>query len=165
MLRGPSKGTTRDVVIPLRIVIAAPAERIWRYLVDWERLDRWMHEASDFEVVSAQREGVGVEAEATVRLAGFRTRDRIRVTRWEPPSILEIAHLGWVRGEGYMELSPTEDGTELFWRERLIPPWGVIGWIGLRIFKPLMRRQFAGDLRSLKRLVEGELRTEGSGGT
>src|SRR5687767_14593085 len=105
VLKGPSKGASRDIVIALRVEITATPERIWPYLVDWENLHRWMHEARDFNVVSAHREGLGVEAEATVQLGGIRTRDRVRVTRWQPPSILEITHLGWVKGEGYMELS------------------------------------------------------------
>ena len=59
-----------------------------------------MLEASDFEVVSPNREGVGVEALATVRIGGISTRDRIRVDAWEPERHLGIAHLGWVGGRG-----------------------------------------------------------------
>jgi len=145
---------------PLHIItsvdIARPPEVVWPYLVDWERLDRWMREASNVVVVSPHREGVGVEAEATVRIGGIGTRDRIRVTGWEPPAILEIAHLGWVSGTGYQELSPTERGTHVFWRETLEPPWGLIGRIGMRVFAPLMRRTFQRDLELLRVLVERE---------
>lgn len=155
-LSGPSKGFTRTIYISMEIDIDRPAEAIWPHLVDWENLERWMHEARDFRVVGNRREGVGVEAQATVRIAGFTTRDRIRVTRWEPPAILEMAHLGWVKGAGYMELSPLDRGTRLFWREELVPPWGVIGAIGLRMLAPLMRRTFARDLRLLRALTEAE---------
>jgi uncharacterized protein YndB with AHSA1/START domain len=155
-LIGPSKGFAKTVYITAEIEIDRPADAIWPYLVDWERLERWMQEARDIRVVGDRREGVGVEASATVRIAGLRTTDRIRVTRWEPPHILEMAHLGWVKGAGYMELSPMDRGTHLFWREELIPPWGVIGGIGLRIVTPLMRRTFARDLRLLRELVESE---------
>jgi len=61
-----------------------------------------------------------------------------------------------VKGTGYMELSPLDRGTHLFWREELVPPWGVIGAIGLRIVTPLMRRIFARDLRLLRDLAESE---------
>jgi hypothetical protein len=145
---------------PIAIVVtervARRAQAVWPFLVDWERLDRWMHEASDFRVVGDRREGVGVEAEASVRIAGITTRDRIRVTRWEPPSVLEIAHLGWVRGSGYLELSPGDPGTIVYWREALIPPWGLVGRLGMRLATPLMRRTFRRDLRLLKELVESE---------
>jgi uncharacterized protein YndB with AHSA1/START domain len=143
-----------EVVITVETDIARSPEAVWPHLVDWERLDRWMLEAGDFRVVSAHREGVGVEAEATVRIAGITTRDRIRVTRWEPPRVLEMAHLGWVEGTGYMELSPIETGSHLLWRETLIPPWGVIGRAGMAILRPLMRRTFRRDLAHLTALVE-----------
>jgi uncharacterized protein YndB with AHSA1/START domain len=144
----------RHVDIVTSAELPRPAETVWPYLVDWERLDRWMREARSFRVISEPREGVGVEAEATITIAGITTHDRVRVTRWEPPRILEIAHLGWVKGSGYMELSPLGGGCSLFWRERLVPPWGPVGLLGLTILRPIMRRIFQGDLEALRRLVE-----------
>lgn len=138
----------------MSVEIRRPPGAVWPFLVDWERLDTWMEEISDVHVTSERREGVGVEADATVRLGGISTRDRIRVTRWEPPTVLEIAHLGWVRGTGYMELSPTAGGSHLTWRETLIPPWGLAGRVGLWAFRPLIGRVFRRDLRRLKELVE-----------
>ena len=145
---------TRAVTIISTIDISRPPEAVWPYLVDWERLDRWMKEARDFKVIGEQREGVGVEAEATIRIAGITTRDTVRVTLWQPPTALEIAHLGWVKGTGYMELSPTEDGCHLFWREELFAPLGPLGRSGLRLVSPIMKRVFRRDLRLLKSLVE-----------
>ena len=140
-------------VLGMDIEVGRPPERVWTYLVDWERLDRWMLEARDFTLIGDRREGVGVEAEATIRMAGITTRDRIRVSRWEPPAVLEIQHLGWVKGSGYMELSPTERGTHLFWRETLVPPWGILGRIGIRLFRRAIHRTFLRDLAVLAELV------------
>jgi uncharacterized protein YndB with AHSA1/START domain len=141
------------VHVTTSIELGRPPADVWPYLVDWERLDRWMEEISDVRVTSAHREGVGVEAVATVRIGGLATRDRIRVTRWEPPAVLEMAHLGWVRGTGLMELSPADGGSRLFWRETLVPPWGVLGSAGLRLYLPLIRRVFFRDVRRLRGLV------------
>lgn len=154
---------SRSLVFTMTIDIACRPEAVWPFLVDWERLDEWMAEARDFRVLGPRREGVGVEADATVRIAGINTRDRIRVTRWEPPWILEMEHLGWVTGTGYMELSRGERGTRLFWREELTPPWGVLGGIGMRLVAPLMQRAFRRDLVLLKELVEKEPSPGGSG--
>lgn len=140
----------------IEVDIPRPPHVVWPFLVDWERLDRWMKEARDFRVIGRQREGVGVEAEATVRIAGITTRDRIRVTRWEPPEVLELAHLGWVKGIGTMRLSPTGGGARLWWREELTPPWGALGWVGMRIFGPVIRRTFRRDLDLLRTLVARE---------
>ena len=141
------------MVIVIRIDIRRPAESVWPFLVDWEGLPRWMRDASDVRVTGS-REGVGAAAEATIHIGGISTKDPIRVTRWEPPAVLEIAHLGWVKGTGYMELSPTEEGVQLFWREELLPPWGIVGRIGLRVYSPILRRTFRSDLRRLKELAE-----------
>jgi uncharacterized membrane protein len=138
------------------IDIARPPEVIWPYLVDWENLGRWMLEGEGFRVIGDRREGVGTEAEASIRVGGIRTTDRVEVTRWEPPCILEIRHHGWVSGLGYMELGPAEEGSHLFWRETLRPPYGILGRIGLRFFSRPMRRIFKRDLEVLKDLVETE---------
>jgi hypothetical protein len=120
-----------------------------------------MLEASDFEVVGEQRQGVGVESRATVRIAGIRTRDTVRVSMWEPPRILVIDHLGWVKGSGEIQLHPVSEGTRMRWRETLFSPpkLGPIGRLGLRLASPLMRRIFRRDLRVLRSLVRS--RSEG----
>ena len=144
----------RPIVVRLGAELDGPPELVWRLLTDWERQGDWMLEARDVEVVSPHREGVGVEALATVAIGGISTRDRIRVDVWEPPRHLGIVHLGWVRGRGDLRLAPLDDGrTTLDWREQLEPPWGLVGAIGLRIFRPLLARTFRRDLRVLGRLV------------
>ena len=145
----------RPIVIEVLETMPGPPEVVWALITDWEHQDDWMLEASDLEVVGEQREGVGVEARATVRIAGIRTRDRIRVGLWEPPRILVIDHLGWVKGSGEIQLVPIEGGTRLRWRETLFSPrlLGPFGRIGLRLFAPLLRRTFRRDLRVLQSLV------------
>lgn len=137
-----------------------PPEVVWALLTDWEHQDDWMLEASDFEVIGDQREGVGVEAKATVRIAGIRTRDTIRVSMWEPPRILVIDHLGWVKGTGEIQLHPVSEGTRMRWKETLFLPrrLGPIGRLGLVLVSRLMRRIFRRDLRVLRALVRAGAR-------
>ncbi len=144
----------KPVVVELVSDLPAQPDVVWRTITDWEAQGSWMLEASDFVVVSEMREGVGVEAEATVRIAGIATRDRIRVDVWEPERALGIVHLGWVGGRGDLRLVPTASGTQLHWREELRGPWGVLGGIGLRMFRPLMARIFRRDLRELAKIVQ-----------
>jgi hypothetical protein len=146
----------RFIEIDVSKLIDASAEKVWPYLVDWEHLDRWMKEASNIRVVTPYREGVGVVCEARIRIGFIRTVDRIRVTRWEPPSVLGLEHLGWVKGDGLMELVPEKGRTLVRWNETFAPPWGWVGAAGMRIWKPLMRRVFVRDLRLLKIIVEGD---------
>lgn len=146
--------TGPPVVIEMSARIDAPPEVVWGYLVDWEHLGSWMIEGKGFKVTSPHRQGLGVTAEATIRIAGITTTDPVEVTRWEPPHALEISHRGWVGGKGLMVCRSAPWGTFLYWRETLVPPLGIPGAIGLRLFKPIMRRTFDRDLRLLKQLAE-----------
>ena len=112
-----------------------------------------MLEASDFVVTSMHREGVGVECEATIRVAGIKTRDRVRVVAWDPQRHVAIEHLGWIKGRGDIWLEDGGAGTALRWREELRPPLGLLGAIGLRVYRPVLERTFRRDLRVLARLA------------
>jgi uncharacterized protein YndB with AHSA1/START domain len=151
------------VVIELARTLPGPPEVVWDVITDWEHQGDWMLEASDFVVTSGHREGIGVEAEATITIGGISTRDRIRVIEWEPSRHLAIEHLGWVSGEGHLFLTPlTDDRTHLFWREQLHAPVGVFGAIGMTALKPMMMRVFQRDLRILAGLVRATLPSDGS---
>jgi uncharacterized protein YndB with AHSA1/START domain len=152
-------GPFGPIDIALQADIRAPVEVVWNLLVDWENMGRWMREASDFRVTTGHREGAGVEVEAKVRIGGITTTDTVRVTRWEPPHVLAADHLGWVKGDAIMQCIPTDRGTRLEWVERLVPPLGPVGGIGIRLFKPLMVRVFVRDLSLLKRLAETQAGT------
>lgn len=142
------------VAIEVSETMPGPIDVVWALITDWENLGDWQLEARDFTVLSEQREGIGVEAEATVKIGGIATRDKVRVSGWEPPKRLAIEHRGWVSGAGEMHLTPLGgDRTHLFWREELYPPLGALGALGLTGFRPAMRRIFARDLRVLAGLV------------
>ncbi|HVL82024.1 MAG TPA: SRPBCC family protein [Actinomycetota bacterium] len=148
----------RPVVLEMQRSVPGPPAIVWELITDWENQGDWMLEASDFRVVSTVREGVGVEAEATVRIAGITTRDRVRVTGWEPGRRLAIEHKGWVSGDAELHLTEAPGGTHVRWVEHLIPPLGPLGWLGLVVVSPLMRRVFDRDLRVLEGLVRARTR-------
>jgi hypothetical protein len=142
------------VSLEMAATMPGPPHVVWELITDWEHQDDWMLEASDFVVTSETRAGVGVEAEATIRIGGIATRDRVRVVGWEAERTLSIAHEGWVSGRGDIHLTPLGPAsTHVLWRERLKPPLGPVGALGMRAFKPLMRRIFERDLRVLAGLV------------
>ncbi len=148
------------VVLEMSQTLPGPPDVVWRLITDWEHQGDWMLEASDFVVLSDVREGVGMEAEATVKIGGISTRDKVRVTTWEPEKHLGISHEGWVSGAGEMFLTKLGgDRTHLYWREELHPPLGFAGALGITAFKPLMYRIFKRDLRVLAALTRAATRT------
>jgi hypothetical protein len=145
---------SRPIVFEMDAELDGPPEVVWRLITDWERQGDWMREASNFVVTSPHREGDGVTAEATIRVAGIATRDRIRVDAWEPNRALGIEHLGWVSGRGDILLTDLGGGRTRFeWREQLVPPWGILGAIGMRALRPLLSRVFRRDIGLLADLV------------
>jgi hypothetical protein len=149
----------RPVVLEMAQTLPCKPSIAWELITDWEHQDDWMLEASDFVITSEQREGVGVEGEATVKIGGIKTRDRVRVVGWEPEHRLAIEHYGWVSGRGEMSLTPLgEDRTHLYWREELHPPLGFLGVLGITAFKPMMLRIFKKDLRVLASLARARTR-------
>lgn len=152
------------VVLEMAETMPGPPEVVWELITDWEHQDDWMLEARDFTVTSEKDKGVGVEAEATIRVAGITTRDKVRVTGWDPPRKLVIEHGGWVSGRGMMSLTPLKGSrTHLFWREELYPPAGILGSIGMTALKPVMGRVFGRDLKVLAGLVRAAARRAGPG--
>ncbi len=141
------------ITMQMSRTLPGPPEVVWDLITDWEHQDDWMLEASDFEVVGDQREGVGVVAEATIGIGGIKTRDRVRVTGWEPCELLKIEHLGWVSGFAEMRLVPVAGSTLLVWEEQFRPPLGIAGALGMTVFKPLMLHIFKRDLRVLESLT------------
>jgi uncharacterized protein YndB with AHSA1/START domain len=144
----------KPVVIDLSTTLPGPPAVVWALITDWENQDKWMLEASEFVVTSPHREGVGVEATATIRVGGIKTHDPIRVDVWEPERRLGIEHRGWVKGRGDLTLEPDGAGTRMHWREELHPPWGVLGSVGLRLYAPVLARTFRRDLELLAALVQ-----------
>lgn len=150
----------RLIEIELETEIDAPAVVVWGLITDWENLDKWMPEGSDFRVTTPFREGVGVEAIARIKIGPFSTVDKISVSRWEPPHLLEIQHLGWVKGAGLLKVSKARGPrgmSKLYWRETFVAPLGVVGALGMRLYSPLMRKVFERDLGLLKKLAEREV--------
>jgi hypothetical protein len=144
----------RPIVVELDTILPGPPDVVWELITDWENQDLWMREASDFVVTTPHREGIGVEAAATIRVGGLRTRDTIRVDVWEPARRLGIEHGGWVKGRGDLTLERSDGHTRFHWREELRPPWRLLGAIGLRAYRPLLARTFRRDLELLRELVE-----------
>ena len=155
----------KPVVVDTAGELPAPIALVWELLTNWEQQTEWQREMSNIVVTSQRREGVGVEARATVRIGGISTTDLVRVDVWEPPTHLGLVHEGWVHGRGDIRLGPQPDGkTRMDWREELWPPWGIVGAAGLRLFTPLLRRTFRRDFEILSRLV-GERSRDYPGGT
>jgi carbon monoxide dehydrogenase subunit G len=139
------------MVIETDIVLPCPAKEAWDVLVDWERQADWMLDADRVEVVSSQREGVGVRLVVKTRILGIPAfTEPMEVTDWEPPRWLTIRHGALVRGAGAWTLTPVDEGTTFTWTEdvRLAVP--VVGGLAARLYAPVMRRLMTRAMAGLR---------------
>jgi uncharacterized protein YndB with AHSA1/START domain len=119
--------------------IAAPRERIWEIIIHFEDWHTWWSAVDRVvEIEPGEPGGLG-----NVRLFTWKTplsytlTFETRVTRIEPPAILEATATGEVEGVGLWELSPTAEGTSVryTWTVRTTKPW--MNWLAMAA-KPLL---------------------------
>lgn len=100
--------------------------------------------------------GLGGELVAFTGLGPLGVRDPMRITRWNPPHVCTVVHLGRVvRGTGGFRVADLGDGRSAFhWWEDVELPFGVIGRLGWRVVRPLVEAFFRLSLTRFARRVE-----------
>jgi uncharacterized membrane protein len=68
------------VRLEVSVEAAAPPQVVWDVLTHWERQSEWMLDAKSVEVLTPQREGVGVTIRCPTNLLGVTVEDVMRVT-------------------------------------------------------------------------------------
>lgn len=112
--------------IAMSLVIAAPIEKVWASLADWESQGDWMLQTT-VDVTSEIREGVGTTIAAFTGIGKLGVMDHMQVTRWEPPFICDVLHTGKIiKGTGRFQLTATDVQTTRFdWSEEILAPRAV----------------------------------------
>jgi carbon monoxide dehydrogenase subunit G len=152
------------VRLEVSVRAAAPPQVVWDVLTHWERQSEWMLDAKSVEVLTPQREGVGVTIRCPTNLLGVTVEDVMRVTAWSEPTLLEVTHLGRIiTGSGAFELVPEGDGwTRIDWWEEVDPPFGALGEFGANLLVlPILRRIFTRSLTGLADLAAREAADRG----
>jgi Polyketide cyclase / dehydrase and lipid transport len=146
------------MILQVSTQVRADPARVWKVLIDWAGQSRWIP-FTTVDVVSDQDQGVGVRA---VALSGFRVGrlpigllDNFIVTRWTPPTELEVAHLGpYFTGTGLFRLEAVGSDTLATATEVFHVPGGKPVEALVRIVLPLMRIGFRRSLRGLATIAE-----------
>jgi hypothetical protein len=147
------------VTVRIRVAttIDAPRAEVWDVVESIDDHVDWMADAERIEFVSRARRGVGTQFDCVTRIGPFRLRDRMTVTEWDPGHALAIEHRGILSGAGRFTLRSKRGGrTRFAWRERLRFPWWMGGVVGERVAKPVLTHVWRGNLRRLRKIVEGQ---------
>jgi Polyketide cyclase / dehydrase and lipid transport len=129
-------------------VVAAPAERAWQVLTDWEHQGEWIP-ATRVRSSDGHRIGGRIEAWTGIGPVGF--LDTMTIIGWDPPRRCEVLHTGrLVRGPGTFAVEPVSlSSCRVVWEERLDLPLGAIGRLAWPLVHPLARAGLAFALRRL----------------
>jgi carbon monoxide dehydrogenase subunit G len=134
--------------------VDAPAERVWDLLEDWDRSSEWMI-GTTVEVLGERGQGVGARTHAVTTLAGLKLIDIMTVTRWEPPSLVEVRHERWpLQGTAWFRVQADGAGARVDWVEDINVPFGLLGRIVARIARGPVQWGLRASLKRLTRLVE-----------
>jgi len=134
--------------------LAAPQDRVWEVLAEWERYPDWMPDVSWVRALGPER-GEGMRLAVRTKVLGVPlVTDELHVIAWEPPRRMRIEHLGLVRGPAEWRLEPGPRGTSFRWTEELTMPPPVLGTIALLLYSPILSWTFRRSIRNLRRLVE-----------
>jgi uncharacterized protein YndB with AHSA1/START domain len=133
-------------------ILPVPVERAWEALVRWEDQPRWMRDADSVRVLTAQRQGIGVQIAVKTRVLNIPLfTERLEVIGWEPPRRLVMAHRSFIRGAGTWTLDPDPGGARFGWVEELSLPVPLLGELALLVYRPFMRYLMRGALANLVR--------------
>jgi carbon monoxide dehydrogenase subunit G len=137
------------------ILIQAPPDHVWEVLADWRRYAEWMPDVAWVRLRGPERD-VGLELDVKTKVFGLvpLVTDRIRVTAWEPPRRMAVAHLGLVYGAAEWRLEPAEGGTRFWWREDVHMRPGRLGDLALTVYWPFQRMLFRRSMRNVRRRAE-----------
>ncbi len=142
--------------LDLWIHINAPPQQVWDVISDLPGQKRWMVDLRSLDFPNAQREGEGTVVDVTSELFGLPlVKDKMRISRWQPPTRFDVEHIGAFTGIGEFILTPVAGGTLFTWREVFKPPLGVLGELGFAlIVGPHLRSVFRRSMANVKRLAE-----------
>ncbi|GAA3722589.1 hypothetical protein HDA32_000829 [Spinactinospora alkalitolerans] len=149
-------GAAREVRVTVAHACAAPADRLWETLVDWDLHEQWMVLT---RAHGGRGEGATVEAFTGVGRLGF--PDTMEITNWRPATresagVCEVVHRGSVvRGRGRFDVVPLLGGrSRITWTEWVEPPLGALGRLGWPVAKAPLALLLRRSLRNLGELAQ-----------
>lgn len=143
--------------LSISLTIPAAQEVVWKKIADWKSQGDWMLQTKVW-VTSDQVEGVGTSIAAFTgplyflypRFKSLGLLDLMVVTRWQPPQLCDVDHVGKIlKGSGTFLLTKiSESETRFDWSETIIAPKAIyllaapFLYIGVRISLARFARSF-----------------------
>jgi carbon monoxide dehydrogenase subunit G len=141
------------------VEVAAPVERVWNALVDWESHGDWML-FTKVHRTTHDGDGVGAGIEGITGVGPLLLRDTMTFSQWQPPPARParcvVEHTGaMVRGSGAFEVEElSADRSRVVWSEWVQLPFGLLGELGWIVVRPVVALFLTLSLRRLAGAVQ-----------
>jgi len=145
------------------VVISAPPQLVWDYVVDPANTLHFMAGVTRWEVQGEQRIGLGARYRVLFRVGAVETGGLVEVVEFDEPRDMAWSSVTGLDHRGRWRLREVEDGrTKIEFRLQYgVGGAGIAGWLSEWIAAPSMGSNLRRSLHQLKRQVEHEkLRAE-----
>ena len=112
------------------ININTPAERIWPYLIDPEKIIQWCITFREFEYTSKQHSGVGTPIFIEEKATGPVMKMDFSVTEWTENEVVAIRKVSGSMPKNYeqrWQIEAQNGESKFTFFEEIQMPWGFIG--------------------------------------
>ena len=112
------------------IMIAAPANHVWPFLVDPEKIKQWCITFQQFEYTGEQRSGVGTPIFIEEKAAGPVMKLDFKVTEWVENETINLKKVAGSMPKEYQQrwhIQPHNGNSTFTFSEEIVMPWGFIG--------------------------------------
>ncbi len=136
---------------------SAPADRVWRFLVDPEKILEWCIPAKKLRHTGDQRSGVGTPFYFEEKAGGRLMKLNLEVTEWvvNDRVAFKMTSGNFVKGyEQKYVLEATPPGSRFTFTENIELPYGILGKVAGLFVRPGSEARVKAMLFKLKSIAE-----------
>lgn len=131
-----------------------PKSIVWQEISNIERHTLWMSDAVQISFSTPNKTGIGTSFTCLTKIGPIQVQDKIKVTKWEEPNTIAIAHKGIFRGIGEISLTHlSPEYCEITWSESITSPIYLLGDLGLLVAKPVLEKIWRHNLEKLEEVI------------
>jgi uncharacterized membrane protein len=137
------------------IRIAAPRDRVWRYVYEPKRYSEFIVGSTWKPVPGEPTSGPRARFEMGIEVRSIDLGGVVEIVEYEPPHELAWTSITGIDQRGRWILRERDGATEATMRVSYQVPGGVLALLASRLAAPLIRQDVRRSLAALKEAVEG----------